>query len=164
MWFHSRGTRSVISRRAASTLLIALAACESGSTSGCVIGPRDTTGGDSRTPVVSGFPTARVFAGVGRLAVGDEVMLYAVRIGRAEDPCAGADTVKTNVQWGVSNPGVATITPLSDGGVRVRAAAQGAFQMLMREGGSGPLSPSFDTKIVFACPSGSSFSCIGVSP
>jgi hypothetical protein len=165
MWFHRRGTRSVTSRRAASALLIVvLAACESGSTSGCVIGPCDTTGGDSRTPVVSGFPTARVFAGVGRLAVGDEVTLYAVRIGRAEDPCAGADTVKTNVQWGVSNSGVATITPLSDGGVRVHAAAQGTFQMLMREGGSGPLSSSFDTKIVFACPSGSSFASIGVSP
>jgi hypothetical protein len=158
--------RAAIRRRAAPALAIgiSLVACESGSSSGCVIGPCDTTGGDSRTPVVAGFPSARVFAGVGRLAVGDEVTLRAIRIGRAEDPCTGADTLKTNVQWGVSNSTVATITPLSDGGVRVRAVAQGTFQMLMREGGSGPLTPSFDTKIVFPCPAGSSFSSIGVAP
>jgi hypothetical protein len=162
----TRCVHAAIRRRAAPALVIvtALVACESGSTSGCVIGPCDTTGGDSRTPVVAGFPGARVFAGVGRLAVGDEVTLHAIRIGRAEDPCTGADTLKTNVQWGVSNSAVATITPLSDGGVRVRAVSQGTFQMLMREGGSGALSPSFDTKIVFPCPAGSSFSSIGVSP
>ena len=138
MHFRKPVVSSVVRGRAATALLIAasLAACESGSTSGCVIGPCDTTGGDSRTPVVAGFPTARVFAGVGRMAVGDEVTLHVSRIGRAEDPCTGVDTVKTNVQWGVSNPGVATITPLSDGGVVVRAAAQGTFQMLMREGGA----------------------------
>lgn len=153
-------------RRAAPALVIAasLAGCESASTSGCVIGPCDTSGGDSRIPVVAGFPSARVFAGVGRLAVGDEVTFYAIRIGRADDPCTGADTVKTNVQWGTSNPAVATVTPLGDGGVRVRAAAQGSFQMLMREGGTGPLSTSFDTKTVFPCPTGSSFSSIGVAP
>lgn len=162
----TRTVGAAIRRRAAPALLIAtsLGACESGSTSGCVIGPCDTSGGDSRIPVVAGFPSARVFAGVGRLAVGDEVTFHAIRIGRAEDPCTGADTLKSNVQWGTSNPAVATVTALSDGGVRVRAVAQGTFQMLMREGGSGPLSPSFDTKIVFPCPTGSSFSSIGVAP
>jgi hypothetical protein len=155
-----------VRRRLALLPLIAvvLTACESGSTSGCVIGPCDTSGGDSRTPVVAGFPSARVFAGVGQLAVGDEVTFHAIRIGRAEDPCKGADTLRTNVQWGVSNPAVATATPLADGGVRVRAVGQGTFQTLMREGGSGPLSSSFDTKIVFPCPTGSSFSSIGVVP
>jgi hypothetical protein len=72
--------------------------------------------------------------------------------------------MRTNVQWGVSNPTVATFTPLSDDGVRVRAAAQGTFELLMREGGSGPPSPLFDTKIVYTCSAGLSIVDIGVSP
>lgn len=153
----------VSSRSALLALLAVLVAgCES-SSSGCVIGPCDTTGGDSRIPVVAGFPSARVFAGVGRLATGDTVTFHAVRIGRAEDPCTGTDTLKTNVLWGVSNPAVATITVLPDGGVRVRAVAQGTFQMLMREGGTDPLT-GFDVKNVFPCPTGFSFSSIGVAP
>jgi hypothetical protein len=143
---------------------VVAAACDSGSTSGCVIGPCDTTGGDTPIPVVAGFPSARAFSGVGRLAPGDEVTFYAIRIRPRDDPCVGADTLRANVQWGVSNPTAATVTPLSDGGVRVRAVAQGTFQVFMREGGSGPLSTSFDTKIVFSCPAGLTISNIGVSP
>jgi hypothetical protein len=139
-------------------------ACDSGSTSGCVIGPCDTSGGNSRIPVVAGFPSARAFAGVGRLAPGDTMTLYAIRIGRADNPCVGPDTVRSNVQWGVSNSTAAAVTPLPDGGVLVRASAQGTFQMLMREGGTDPLSADFDAKIVFTCPAGLTISSIGVAP
>ena len=90
--------------------------------------------------------------------------LHAIRVGGAEDPCVGADTLKTNVQWGVSNPSAATITPLPNGAVLVRAEAQGTFQMLMREGGSGALSATVDNKIVFTCPANLTISSIGVAP
>jgi hypothetical protein len=147
-----------------SLIACALTACDSGSTSGCVIGPCDTTGGSSATPVVAGFPSERAFSGVGRLAPGDSITLYAVAVKRGEDPCVGRDTLRSNVQWGVSNPIAATITPLSDGGVRVRAVAQGTFEMLMREGGSGALSTTFDSKIVFTCPANLTIVNIGVAP
>ena len=76
-------------------------------------------------PVVAGFPSARAFSGVGRLASGDTMTLYAIRVGGAENPCVGADTVRFGVQWDVSNPSVATITPLPNGSVLVRAQAAG---------------------------------------
>ena len=144
-------------------LVSVVAACEP-SDSGCVIGPCDTTGGNGRIPVVAGFPSARAFSGVGRLAPGDTMTLHAIRIGTGDDPCIGADTVKTNVQWGVSNPTAATITPLPNGGVLVRASAQGTFQMLMREGGTGALSSDVDAKIVYTCPAGLTIANIGVAP
>ena len=142
----------------------AVAACDSGSTSGCVIGPCDTTGGTTPIPVIAGFPSAGAFAGVGRMARGDTITLHAIRIGKGENPCVGRDTLRSDVQWGVSNPVAATVTPLSSGGVRVRAVAAGNFQMLMREGGTDAPSPAFDTKIVFTCPAGLTISSIGVSP
>ena len=147
-----------------SLIACALTACDAGSTSGCVIGPCDTTGDGSATPVVVGFPSERAFSGVGRLVPGDSITLYAIDVGRGEDPCAGRDTLRSNVQWGVSNPIAATITPLPDGGVRVRTVAQGTFEMLMREGGSGALSTMLDTKIVFTCPANLTIVNIGVAP
>jgi len=140
-----------------------ISACESGSTGGCVIGPCDTSGGNTPLPVITGFPSDRAFSGVGRIAPGDTVTLYAIRIRVGDDPCAAVDTLRTNVQWGVSNPTAATVTPLPDGGVRVRGVAQGIFQMLMREGGGTP-STAFDSKIVFTCPTSLTISTIGVSP
>ena len=153
------GTRAMV-------LLIAglVTACDSGSTSGCVIGPCDTTGGDAATPVIVGFPSARAFSGVGRLTAGDSITLYAIRVRRTDEPCVGADTLRANVQWGVSNPAVANVTPLPDGGVRVRIVAQGTFEMLMREGGVGPPSPLFDAKIVFTCPANLTIVNIAVAP
>jgi hypothetical protein len=158
----------VLTRKPARVALLLIAAgavaCKPGVESGCVIGPCDTTGGSGSTPVVAGFPTARVSADAGHLAPGDTVTLYAVRIRRTDPPCTAADTLRTNVQWGVSDPSVVSITPLPDGGVRVRATAPGSFQMLMREGGSGALSSLFDVKNVFPCPTGFSFSSIVVAP
>ena len=151
-------------RASLALIAVVLAVCDSGSTSGCVIGPCDTTGGSGSTPVVAGFPSARAFSGVGRLAPGDSITLYAIAIKRGEYPCVGKDTLRSNVQWGVSNPIAATATPLADGGVRVRAVAQGTFEMLMREGGSGALSTAFDTKIVFTCPANLTIVNIGVAP
>ncbi|MFL5617443.1 MAG: hypothetical protein ACJ79A_03505 [Gemmatimonadaceae bacterium] len=145
-------------------IVSALGACDSGSTSGCVIGPCDTTGGNAPLPVVAGFPSARAFAGVGRLTPGDSITLYAIAIGRTENPCVGADTLRANVLWGVSNPVAATATPLPDGGVRVRAVAQGTFEILMREGGAGAPLTALDTRTVFTCPAGLTISSIGVSP
>ena len=147
-------------------LLVAVGsiACDSGGTSGCVIGPCDTTGGSGTIPVVAGFPSARAFSGVGRLAPGDSITLYAIRVGKTEEPCVGKDTLRSNVNWGVSNPAVATFTPLIDGGVRVRMVGQGNFQMLMREGGVGPPSTLFDTMIVYTCPAGLSIVSIAVAP
>ncbi len=144
-------------------LVSAIAACQP-SDSSCVIGPCGTTGANGRIPVIAGFPSARAFSGVGRLAPGDTITLFAVRIGPAEDPCVGSDTVKNNVQWGVSNPTAATITPLPNAGVLVRASAQGTFQMLMREGGTGALSADVDVKTVYTCPAGLTISNIGVAP
>jgi len=143
-------------------LASAIAACEP--SDDCVAGPCDATGGNGRTPVVAGFPSARAFSGVGRLAPGDTMTLYAVRVGSAENPCVGSDTVKSNVQWGVSNPTAATVTPLPNGGVLVRAAAQGTFQMLMREGGTGAPSADVDTKTMYTCPAGLTITNIGVAP
>ena len=130
-----------------------------GPTSGCVL-----TGGSPREPGVAGFPSARAFSGGGRLAAGDTMTLYAIRVSGGDNPCVGADTLKTDVQWGVSNPSVATITSLPNGSVLVRAQAQGTFQMLMREGGTGALSPSADLKVVFTCPANLTISSIGVAP
>jgi hypothetical protein len=144
-------------------ICVALAACGAGDAGGCVSGPC-TTGGDGAVPVVAGFPSARAFSGVGRLAPDDSITLYAIRVGRTEEPCAGKDTLRSNVNWGVSNPAVATVTPLTDGGVRVRMLGQGTFQMLMREGGVGPPSPLFDTMIVYTCPAGLSIVSIAVAP
>jgi hypothetical protein len=142
-----------------------ITACEVGSSRDCgAMGPCGGPAGSGRVPVVAGFPSARAFSGVGRLAPGDTMTLHAIRIGGAEDPCVGADTLKTNVEWGVSNPLAATITVLPNGGVLVRAAAQGTFQMLMREGGTGALSATVDNKIVYTCPAGLSISTIGVAP
>ena len=137
--------------------------CEVGGGRDCgAMGPCGGLG--ARLPVVAGFPSTRAFSGVGRLAPGDTMTLHAIRIGGAEDPCVGVDTLKTNVQWGVSNPSAATITSLPNGGVLVRAEAQGTFQMLMREGGSGALSATVDNKIVFTCPANLTISNIGVAP
>lgn len=130
-----------------------------GTTGGCAL-----TGGSRRVPVVVGFPSARAFSGVGRLAAGDTMTLYAIRVGSGDNPCVGADTLKTDVQWGVSNPSVATITSLPNGSVLVRALAQGTFQMLMREGGTGALSASTDLQVVFTCPANLTISSIGVAP
>jgi hypothetical protein len=154
--------------RLAALLLIAggITACKLESTGGCFIGPCDTTGGSTPTPVVAGFPAARVSGDAGHLAPGDEVTLYAVRVGIAVPPCTVADTLHAGVLWGVSDATVATVTPLADGGVRVRAIAPGTFQMLMRSAGSPPLSAVFDVKNVFPCPSAfqNSFSSIVVAP
>jgi hypothetical protein len=154
--------------RLAGLLLIAggIAACKMDTSSVCVLGPCDTTGGSTPTPVVAGFPVGRVSGNAGHLAPGDTVTLHAVRVGLAVPPCTVADTLRTNVLWGVSDTTVATITPLPDGGVRVRAISPGSFQMLMREGGSAPLSGIFDAKNVFPCPSDlqASFSSIVVAP
>ena len=145
-------------------IAVLLAACDSGSTSACVVGPCDSTGGSGPVPVIVGFPSARAFAGVGRLDPGDSITLHAIRVGSTESPCVGADTLRSNVQWGVSNPVAATVTPLPDGGARVRAVAAGNFQMLMREAESGAPSAATDTRIVFTCPAGLTISSIGVSP
>jgi hypothetical protein len=115
-------------------LVSVIAACEASDS--CVVGPC-VTGGDARTPVVAGFPSARAFSGVGRLAPGDTMSLYAIRIGRADDPCVGLDTVKTNVQWGASNPTVASITTLPNGGMLLRALAQGSFPDVDAQRGHG---------------------------
>ena len=141
-----------------------LAACDVGSTSDCVMGPCGTTGVDSATPVIVGFPSARAFSGIGRLTAGDSVTLHAVRVRKTEEPCAGADTLRSTVQWGVSNPTVANLTPLSDGGVRVRVVAQGTFDMLMRDGGSGALSTTLDAKFVYTCPANLTIVNIAVAP
>jgi hypothetical protein len=101
---------------------------------------------------------------VGRLAPGDTMTLHAIRVGGADNPCVAPDTLKSDVQWGVSNTSAATITPLPNGSVLVRAEAQGTFQMLMREGGAGTLSASSDTKIVFTCPANLTISSVGVAP
>jgi len=143
-------------------IAVVFAACDSGSD--CVAGPCDSTGANGPAPVIAGFPSARAFAGVGRLAPGDSITLYAIRVASPQDPCVGADTLRSNVRWGVSNPAAATVTPLSDGGVRVRAVAAGNFEMLMREGESGAPSAALDAKIVFTCPAGLTISSIGVSP
>ena len=159
--------RSVIRRRAAPALLIAasISACEVGGGRDCgAMGGCDPTGGSRRVPVVAGFPSTRAFSGVGRLAAGDTMTLYAIRVGGGDNPCVGADTLKSDVQWGVSNPSTATITPLPNGSVLVRAQAQGTFQMLMREGGTGALSASADVQIVFTCPANLTISSIGVAP
>lgn len=152
-------------RRVLPPLLVGvLAACDAGSTSDCVIGPCGTTGGDETTPVIVGFPSARAFSGIGRLTAGDSVTLYAVRVRKTEAPCAGADTLRSTVQWGVSNPTVANLTPLSDGGVRVLVVAQGTFDMLMRDGGSGALSTTLDAKFVYTCPANLTIVNIAVAP
>ena len=145
-------------------IAIAATACDAGSTSGCVIGPCDATGGDAATAAIVGFPSGRAFSGVGRLTAGDSITLYAIRVRKTEEPCAGADTLRSGVQWGVSNPTSANVTPLSDGGVRVRAVAQGTFEMLMRESGSGALSTTIDTKFVFTCPANLPIVNIAVAP
>lgn len=146
-------------------LAASMTACVVGDERDCgVAGGCNPTGGSRREPVVAGFPSARAFSGVGRLAAGDTVTLYAIRVGGGDNPCVGADTLKTDVQWGVSNPSVATITLLPNGSVLVRAQAQGTFQMLMREGGSGALSPSADLQVIFTCPASLTISSIGVAP
>jgi hypothetical protein len=139
-------------------------ACDVGCTSDCVMGPCGTAGGDVATPVIVGFPSARAFSGIGRLTAGDSVTLYAIRVRKSEEPCAGADTLRSTVQWGVSNPAVASLTPLSDGGVRVRVLAQGTFDMLMRDGGSGALSTTLDAKFVYTCPANLTIVNIAVAP
>ena len=167
MRFQRPVVRSVFRRRAATALLTAasITACEVGGGRDCAAtGGCGPTGASPRVPVVAGFPSARAFSGVGRLAAGDTMTLYAIRVGGADNPCVGADTVKSGVQWDVSNPTVATITPLPDGSVLVRAQAQGTFQMLMREGGTGALSASADVQIVFTCPANLTISNIGVAP
>lgn len=141
-----------------------LSACDAGSASDCVIGPCGTAAGDSATSAIVGFPSERAFSGVGRLAPGESITLYAIDVKRGEDPCAGRDTLRSNVQWGVSNPIAATTTALADGGVRVRTLAQGTFEMLMREGGSGALSTTLDTKFVFTCPANLTIVNIAVAP
>ena len=156
--------QSIPARTLLSALVALVAACDSGSASDCVAGPCDAPDGNAPVPVIAGFPSAGAFAGVGRMAPGDTITLHAIRVGSGVDPCAASDTLRSNVQWGVSNPVAATVTPLSDGGVRVRAVAAGNFQMLMREGGSDAPTPALDTKIVFTCPAGLTISSIGVSP
>ena len=142
-----------------------MTACDAGGGQDCgVMGGCGPTGGSGRAPVIAGFPSARAFSGVGRLAPGDTMTLHAIRVGGADNPCVGPDTLKSDVQWGVSNPSAATITPLPNGAVFVRATAQGTFQMLMREGGVGTLSASTDVKIVFTCPANLTISSIGVAP
>lgn len=140
-----------------------ISACGSATTSGCSTGPCDTTGSNALQPAITGFPSDLAFASVGRLARGDSVTLYAIRMRVGDDPCVAPDTLRANVQWGVSNSAAAAITPLPDGGVRVRALAQGLFQMLMREGGGIP-STAVDTKIVYTCPAGLPITTIGVTP
>ena len=165
--FERRGVRSVIGRRAVPALAIAasITACDVGGGRDCgAMGGCIPTEGSDDVPVVAGFPSARAFSGVGRLAPGDTVTLYAIRLGGGDNPCVGTDTVRSGVQWGVSNPSAATITVLANGGVLVRAQAQGTFQMLMREGGSGALSASADSKIVFTCPANLTIFSIGVAP
>ncbi|HKP15755.1 MAG TPA: hypothetical protein VJT85_06810 [Gemmatimonadaceae bacterium] len=144
----------------------AITACELGGDRDCgaLGGGCGPTGGGMREPVVAGFPSARAFAGVGRLTAGDTMTLYAIRVGGAENPCVGADTLRSDVRWGVSNPSAATITPLPNGAVIVRAEAQGNFQVLMREGGIDAPSASTDTKIVVTCPANVPISSIGVAP
>jgi hypothetical protein len=140
-------------------------ACEIGGGQNCgALGGCGPTGGSGRVPVVAGFPSTRAFSGVGRLAPGDTMTLHAIRVGGADNPCVGPDTLKSDVQWGVSNPSAATITPLPNGSVLVRAQAQGTFQILMREGGAGALSATVDNKIVFTCPANLTISSIGVAP
>src|SRR5215203_2249026 len=140
-------TRRTFSLRHRVVLLLSIwtsiVSCDSGSASDCLIGPCTAGGGDGRSLVIAGFPSARAFSGVGRLAPGDTFTLHAIRIGPGDEPCVGPDTARVNVQWGVSNSTAAAFTPLSDGGVRVRALAQGNFQMLMREGATG--APSVDS-------------------
>jgi len=167
MRFQRGVVRSFFRRRAAPALLTAasIAACEVGGGRDCgAMGGCGPTGASSRVPVVAGFPSARAFSGVGRLAPGDTMTLYAIRVGGGENPCVGADTVRSGVQWDVSNRTVAAITPLPDGSVLVRAQAQGTFQMLMREGGSGALSASADAQVVFTCPANLTIANIGVAP
>ena len=140
-------------------------ACEIGGGRDCgAMGGCGPTGGAGRAPVVAGFPSTWAFAGVGRMTPGDTMTLHAIRVGGAENPCVGADTLRSNVQWGVSNPLAATITPLSNGSVLVRAQSQGTFQILMREGEPDALSASSDSKIVFTCPANLTISSIGVAP
>jgi hypothetical protein len=142
-----------------------MTACDAGGESDCgVAGGCPPTGASGREPVVAGFPSARAFSGVGRLAAGDTMTLYAIRVGDGDNPCVGVDTLKANVRWGVSNPSIATITPLPNGGVFVRAEAQGTFQMLMREGGIEALSASADVQVVFTCPADLTIASIGVAP
>ena len=144
-----------------------ITACEVGGGRDCGAigaGGCGPTGAGSRVAVISGFPSTRAFSGVGRLAPGDTMTLHAIRVGGADNPCVGPDTLKSDVQWGVSNPAAATITTLPNGAVFVRAEAQGTFQMLMREGGAGALSPSADIKIVYTCPANLTISSIGVAP
>jgi hypothetical protein len=165
--FGRRVVRSVIGPRAAPALVIAasIAACEVGGGRDCgAEGGCAPTGGGGEVPVVAGFPSARAFSGVGRLAPGDTMTLYAIRVASGDNPCVGADTLRSEVQWGVTNPSAATLTALPNGGVLVRAQAQGTFGMLMREGGSGALSPIADGKIVITCPANLTIFSIGVSP
>jgi hypothetical protein len=165
--FERRVVRAVIGRRAVPALVIAasITACEVGGGRDCgAMGGCEPTGGGGDAPVVAGFPSAWAFSGVGRLAPGDTMTLYAIRVGGGDNPCVGPDTLRSNVQWGVSNPSAATITVLPNGGVLVRARAQGTFQMLMREGGSGALSASTDAAVVFTCPANLTIFSIGVAP
>jgi len=152
-------------RGAPLTLIVAITACEIGGGRDCgAAGGCGPTGGSGRVPVVAGFPSARAFSGVGRLARGDTMTLHAIRVGAADDPCVAPDTLKSDVQWGVSNPSAATITPLPNGSALVRAEAQGTFQILMREGGGGALSAMVDNQVVFTCPANLTISSIGVAP
>ena len=159
-----RRRHALVLRALLPLIAVALTACDAGDTSACVSGPCDTTGGDAATPAIVGFPSARAFSGIGRLTAGDSITLYAIRVRKAEEPCAGADTLRADVQWGVSNPTFANVTPLADGGVRVRVVAQGTFEMLMREGGSGALSTTLDTKFVYTCPANLTIVNIAVAP
>ena len=153
-------------RRLSAIITVSLTACEIGGGRDCgaLGGGCGPTGGSGRAPVVAGFPSARAFAGVGRLNRGDTMTLRAIRVGGAENPCVGADTLKSDVRWGVSNPSAATATPLPDGGVLVRAVGPGNFQMLMREGGLDAPSESSDLKVVTTCPANVTISSIGVAP
>jgi hypothetical protein len=175
MRFHSQ---FLVRAAACATLMAALAACDTKTTSGdglcSLLGPCATS---SSQPLdisyVIGFPDSLVSKDptnqVGVLAVGDSVVLHYVHPGPVPAgqyaysfACGSTNVVRDSLRWAVSDSSAAAIVRPAAGTAVVRARSAGRFAVLTTVVQSAIVPPQLWIAGVVACPSGRIINSIDV--
>jgi hypothetical protein len=130
-------------------LALALGACDMDHdfSSGCIMGPcGGRTYGTLETTYLTGFPEQKVDRSIttgtggywGRIAVGDSVQLYLVRVPALSSPSSTPPDTIRQVTWAVSDSSVAAISagpsgqglPIGTGAGTVQVGANGIYYVL----------------------------------